>query len=115
VRVICNKCKDVYRPTEEALMEINLRPEDVEGKSFYYGKRCDHCNRTGYRGRNAVFEIMKIDTKMRELIMNSKSTEVIRNEAQASGMRTLREAGVLKVFDGITTIEEVVRETLAFE
>ncbi len=115
VRVICSKCKDVYRPTEEALMEINLRPEDVEGKSFFYGKRCDHCNRTGYRGRNAVFEIMKIDTKMRELIMNSKSTEVIRNEAQASGMRTLREAGVLKVFDGITTIEEVVRETLAFE
>ena len=115
VRCICTKCKDTYRPTEESLMEINMRPEDVEDKHFYYGRRCDHCNKTGYRGRNAVFEIMKIDTKMRELIMNSKSTEVLRNEAQAAGMRTLREAGILKVFDGITTIEEVVRETLAFE
>lgn len=115
VRCICTKCKEEYRPSEEALMEINLRPEDVEDKTFYYGRRCDHCNKTGYRGRNAVFEIMKIDGKLRELIMNSKSTEVLRNEAQAAGMRTLREAGILKVFDGITTIEEVVRETLAFE
>ena len=115
VRCICTKCKDTYRPTEEALMEINMRPEDVEDKHFYYGRRCDHCNKTGYRGRNAVFEIMRIDSKMRELIMNSKSTEVLRNEAQAAGMRTLREAGILKIFDGITTIEEVVRETLSFE
>src|SRR3979490_1652074 len=53
VRVICSKCKDTYRPTEEALMEINMRPEDVEDKHFYYGRRCDHCNKTGYRGRNA--------------------------------------------------------------
>ena len=71
--------------------------------------------KTGYRGRNAIYEIMKVNTKMRELIMQSKSTEVLRNEAQASGMRTLREAGILKIFDGLTTIEEVVRETLAFE
>ena len=115
VRCICPKCKDTYEPTEEALMEINMRPEDVADKNFYYGRRCDHCNKTGYRGRNAVFEIMKVDSKMRELIMNSKSTEVLRAEAQAAGMRTLREAGILKIFDGITTIEEVVRETLAFE
>jgi len=114
VRTICTKCKDVYRPTEDALMEINLRPEDVEDKRFYYGKRCDHCNKT-YRGRNALYEIMRVDTKMRELIMQSKSTEVLRNEAQASGMRTLRESGILKIFDGLTTIEEVVRETLAFD
>jgi type IV pilus assembly protein PilB len=115
VRVVCVKCKDIYVPSEEALMEINLRPEDVEGKQFFFGRRCDHCNKTGYRGRNALYEIMKVDTKMRDLIMQAKSTEVIRAEAQASGMRTLRESGVLKIFDGITTIEEVVRETLAFE
>jgi type IV pilus assembly protein PilB len=115
VRCICTKCKDEYRPTEDALMEIGLRPDDVAGKRFYYGKRCDHCNRTGYRGRNAVFEIMKVDQKMREMIILSKSTEVLRNEACAAGMRTLREAGVLKIFDGITSIEEVVRETLAFD
>ena len=115
VRTICVKCKEAYVPSEEALMEINLRPEDVEGKEFYFGRRCEHCNKTGYRGRNAIYEIMKIDSKMRELIMGEKSTEVLRAEAQASGMRTLREAGILKIFDGVTSIEEVVRETLAFE
>jgi len=115
VRTVCVKCKDVYVPTEEALMEINLRPEDVEGKQFFYGRRCDNCNKTGYRGRNALYEIMKVDTKMREMIMGSKSTEVLRAEAQATGMRTLRESGILKIFDGLTTIEEVVRETLSFD
>ena len=115
IRVICLKCKDTYVPAEEALMEINLTPADVEGKQFFFGHRCDHCNKTGYRGRNAIFEIMKVDTKMRELILGKKSTEAVRGEAQASGMRTLRESGILKIFDGITTIEEVVRETLSFE
>ncbi|MCW8132621.1 MAG: Flp pilus assembly complex ATPase component TadA [Planctomycetota bacterium] len=115
VRMICKKCKTEYTPNEEQLMEINMRPEDVEGRPFYYGGKCEHCNKTGFRGRNAIFEIMKVDAKMRELIMGRKSTEVLRAEAQASGMRTLRESGVLKVLDGLTTIEEVVRETLAFD
>jgi type IV pilus assembly protein PilB len=96
-------------------MEIGLRPEDIEGRQLYYGHRCEACNNTGYRGRCAIFEIMKIDARMRELIMGRRSTEVIRTEAQASGMRTLREAGILKIFDGLTTIEEIVRETLAFD
>jgi len=115
VRVICKKCKEAYTPTEEQLMEVNLRPEDVEGRVLYYGRKCEACNRTGYRGRCAIFEIMKIDAKMRELIMGRKSTEVVRTEAQASGMRLLREAGILKVFDGLTTIDEIVAQTLAFE
>lgn len=96
-------------------MEIGLAPADVEGKQFFFGRRCDHCNKTGYRGRNAIYEIMKVDSKMREMIIGQKSTEVLRAEAQASGMRTLRESGILKVFDGLTTIDEIVRETLAFD
>ncbi len=115
VRVICTRCKHPYQPAEEHLMELGLLPEDVEGKTFYYGKRCDHCNSTGYRGRTAIFEIMKIASKMRDLIIQLRSTDVIRAEAVAGGMRTLRDSGVLKIFDGLTTIEEVVRETLAFE
>jgi type IV pilus assembly protein PilB len=115
VRLICPKCKATYEPTEEQFMELGLRADDVEGRQFYYGAKCEHCNGTGYKGRNAIYEIMRIDAKMRELIIAKKSTEVIRNEAIASGMRTLREAGILKVFDGLTTVEEVVRETLAFE
>jgi type IV pilus assembly protein PilB len=115
VRVICKKCKEAYTPSEEQLLEVNLRPEDIEGRQLYYGTKCDSCNKTGYRGRCAIFEIMKIDAKMREMIMGRRSTEVVRTEAQASGMRTLRESGILKIFDGITTIDEVVRETLSFD
>ncbi|MHC4252714.1 MAG: GspE/PulE family protein [Planctomycetota bacterium] len=115
VRVICAKCKSPYAPAEEHLMELGLLPQDVEGKNFYYGKRCEHCNRTGYRGRSAIFEIMKADSKLRDLIIQQRSTDVVRAEAVAAGMRTLRDSGILKIFDGITTIEEVVRETLAFE
>jgi type IV pilus assembly protein PilB len=115
VRVICRKCKEAYSPSEDQLMEVNLRPEDIEGRQLFYGRKCESCNRTGYRGRCALFEIMRIDAKMRELVMSRRSTDVVRTEAQTSGMRTLREAGILKVFDGLTTIEEVVRETLAFE
>jgi len=115
VRTICAKCKAPYVPAEEHLMELGLLPQDVEGKSFYYGKRCEHCNRTGYRGRSAIFEIMKADSKLRDMIIQQRSTDVVRAEAVAAGMRTLRDSGILKIFDGITTIEEVVRETLAFE
>jgi len=115
VRTICPKCKHPYAPAEEHLMELGLLPQDVEGRNFYYGKRCDHCNRTGYRGRTAIFEIMRIDSKMRQLIIEQRSTDVIRAEAVAAGMRTLRDSGILKIFDGLTTIEEVVKETLAFE
>jgi len=115
VRVICMKCKSPYDPAEERLMELGLLPQDVQGKTFYFGKRCDHCNRTGYRGRSAIFEIMKIDSKLRDMIIQQRSTDVVRAEAVAAGMRTLRDSGILKIFDGMSTIEEVVRETLAFE
>ena len=115
VRVICTKCKKEYQPEESSLMELGLMPEDVEGKAFFYGEGCDNCNTTGFRGRNALYEILKPNQRMRELIVKQASTEVMRAEAMASGMRTLRDAGILKVFDGLTTIEEVVKATLAFE
>ena len=115
VRVICKDCKAKYEPDERALMELGLRPEDVEGRSFYYGKGCDRCNKTGYKGRNAIYEIMILNSELRSMIVEEKSTEVLRAQAIAEGMRSLREAGILKIFDGLTTIEEVVRETLALE
>ena len=96
-------------------MELGLLPQDVEGKVFYFGKGCDNCNKTGFRGRIAVFEIMNIEGHIRDLMVQKKSTEMVRAEAMAAGMRTLRDSGILKIFDGITTIEEVVKETLAFE
>jgi type IV pilus assembly protein PilB len=112
VRKICLNCKTEYTPTLEQLMELELRPEDVEGKIFYYGKGCENCNNTGYRGRMGIYEIMQLDDEMRDMIVKHASTQVLRAEAKKRGMRTLRMGGLVAIYDGITTIEEVVRETI---
>jgi len=115
VRCICMRCKEAYAPTDEELYEIGLAPDAVHGRNFYYGRGCDHCKKTGYKGRNAIYEIMRLDATLRENIIAKKSTEVIRASARERGMHSLRDAGLLKVYDGITTIEEVVKETMALE
>jgi len=115
VRRICVKCKEEYAPSEEQLMELSLRPADVQGRTFFRGRGCDGCNRTGYRGRLAIFEIMRFDDPIRELVMQQASTAVLRVESRRRGMRTLRESGLLSIFEGQTTIDEVVRETIAEE
>jgi type IV pilus assembly protein PilB len=112
VRRICLKCKEEFEPPEEMLMEVGLKAEDVKGKKFWYGKGCAHCNNTGYKGRMAIFEIMLATTRIKELIVKSSSTEAIREVAVEQGMRGLRQSGMLAIFDGATTIEEVVRETM---
>jgi type IV pilus assembly protein PilB len=113
VRTICPKCKEEYEPREEELMELSLRPEDVRGKRFFRGRGCDNCNKSGYRGRMALFEIMAMDDDLRELVMKESSTNVIRDMAKNKGMRLLRETGLLAIYEGQTTIDEVVRETIA--
>ncbi|MCP4591145.1 MAG: Flp pilus assembly complex ATPase component [bacterium] len=115
VRRICLNCKTEYKPTEEVLMELELTPEDVGGKTLYYGKGCDYCNNTGYRGRLGIYEIMVSSDRLCELIMRHASTTLLRNEAVKSGMRPLRDTGLMAIFDGITTIEEVVKETIIDE
>ena len=113
VRKICVKCKEAYVPAEEQLMELNLRPDDVAGRTFYYGKGCDACNNTGYRGRQGLYEFMVLDDEMRDMIVQHASTQQLRAESKKRGMRTLRQAGLLSIFDGVTSIEEVVKETLS--
>ena len=112
VRRICTYCKAEFTPTEELLMEMELTPEDVAGRTLYFGKGCDYCNHTGYRGRLAIFETMVVDDDLGELIMRHASSNLIRQQATKQGMRTLRESGLLAIFDGDTTIEEVVKETI---
>jgi type IV pilus assembly protein PilB len=112
VRRICLKCKEEIQPTEEMLMELGLLPTDVKNKKFCWGRGCPACNGTGYRGRQAIFEIMLMNERVKQLVMGHASTEQIRHVAREQGMRTLRESGLLAIFDGHTTIEEVVRETL---
>jgi len=115
VRRICVHCKTEYVPTEQQLMELALRPEEVGGHRFCYGKGCDYCNNTGYRGRLGIYEIMVLDDTIREMIMDREATTLLRREAIKRGMRTLRESGLLAIYDGITTLDEVVRETIIEE
>ena len=113
VRTICHHCKEEFTPTEEMLLELNLTREQVTGRVLYHGKGCDFCRGTGYSGRVGLYEIMTFDDELREMIMQHKSTNVLREAARKRGMRTLRESGLLAIFDGQTTIEEVVAQTLA--
>jgi len=112
-RRICTNCKEEFMPSEEQLMELSLRPQDVGGRTFFRGRGCERCNKSGYKGRLAIFEIMAMNDDMREIIMSQGSTAVLRHAARKYGMRTLRECGLLSIYDGQTTIDEVVRETLS--
>ncbi len=115
VRTICPRCKEEFTPAEELLMELGLTSEQCEGRTFYRGGGCDNCRNTGYTGRTAIFEIMLLDDTIRDLILARRSTNVLREAARKRGMRTLRQSGMLAIFDGLTTIEEVVGETIADE
>ena len=113
VRRICPNCREEYDPTPEAIISIGLRPEDVEGKKFYRGRGCDRCNNIGYYGRLGIFEILVINRELREMMLHDASTQEIRTASRKFGCRSLREAGLLSIYDGLTTIEEVSRATLA--
>ena len=112
VRRICVNCKTEYQPTEEQLAKMGLRPEDAGDRIFYYGKGCDYCNQTGYRGRLGLFETMVLDDALRELIMRRASSSVLRREAIKRKMRTLREVGLLAIYDGVTSLDEVGAATV---
>jgi len=115
LRKICENCKTEFEPSEAQLMELQLTPEDIKDKRFYYGRGCSKCNGTGYRGRTGAFEIMVFNDEIRDLIMNSASTSVLRAAGQKNGMKLLRDNGLTAMFNGITTIDEVVKETIMEE
>ena len=113
IRKICEHCKTPYDPTEVQLIELSLTPEDIKDKKLYYGRGCNRCNKTGYRGRTAIFEIMLFNDQIRDLMMNNASTNILRKAAQKSGMRLLRDSGLAALYDGITTIDEIIKETIS--
>jgi type IV pilus assembly protein PilB len=113
VRRICLNCKSEYEPTEDILMEVGLSLSDVAGKKFYYGRGCDRCNNTGYKGRIGIYEIMTLNDELRDLIINHASTNILRDAAIKNGMTILRESGLELVYNGVTTVEEVARETIS--
>ena len=115
VRTLDPKTKEAYVPSDEELMELQLRREDLKGREFYRpGPKASGVG-GGYKGRMALFEIMKMDDQMRELVMREASTAVLREHARTRGMRSLRESGLLALFEGQTSVDEVMRETLGEE
>lgn len=111
VRTVCKKCRTPFEPTESQLSMLNLSPHDVGDKVFYYGRGCANCNDTGYRGRRGIFELLVVSEAIRALINERAPTVVVRQKAVELGMTTLREDGLRGIFDGDTTIEEVVKYT----
>ena len=112
VRRVCLECREWYEPSIDILRELELTPEQVAGKKFAYGKGCPACNGTGYRGRVGLFEIMMVSDAVRELIMDKAPTSKLRTVARQEGMRTMREAGLIVMYEGVTTVEEILRETM---
>jgi type IV pilus assembly protein PilB len=115
VRKICEDCRTEFEPSAEMLMELGLQPEDVKGKKFYYGRGCDRCNNTGHRGRTGIYELIIINDDIRDMISNGSSTDELRAACIRHGMTGLRESGLRAIYNGVTTIEEVVRETVLDE
>ena len=112
VRRICSNCKEQYNPSKEVLQDLELSNEDLKGKRFFRGSGCENCNNTGYKGRVGLFELMIMNNELREMIMKNVSTDVLRDAARKAGMVTLRDAGMKACFEGTTTPEEVIRETI---
>ena len=111
VRTVCKKCRTPFEPTESQLSLLNLSPHDMGDKVFYYGRGCAVCNDTGYKGRKGIFELMQVSEALRLLINERAPTVVLRQKAVELGMVTLREDGLRSIFDGDTTIEEIVKYT----
>jgi type IV pilus assembly protein PilB len=112
VRKICVECRTQFEPSDELLMELQLPLEQARKYKFYYGRGCQRCNNTGYKGRTGIYELMEINDDVRDLISADASVDDIRNLARSQGMTSLRESGLKLIFDGISTIDEVVRETV---
>jgi type IV pilus assembly protein PilB len=111
VRTVCKNCRTPFEPTEAQLAMLNLSPHDLGDKVFYYGRGCSSCNDTGYKGRKGIFELLTINDTIRTLINERAPTVVVRQKAVELGMVSLREDGLRSIFEGDTTIEEVVKYT----
>ena len=112
VRKICTTCKEEIIPTADLLADLEMTSDQLAGRKLFRGKGCDKCNRTGYKGRLGIYELMLMNDEMRDMIIRNCSTEELRNTARKFGMVTLRDAGMESVFAGLTTAEEVIRETI---
>ncbi|MEI6505148.1 MAG: ATPase, T2SS/T4P/T4SS family [Planctomycetota bacterium] len=112
VRRICTGCREEIVPGADVLADLEMTTDQAVGKKFFRGKGCDKCNRTGYKGRLGIYELLIMNDEMRDMIMRNASTEELREAARRNGMVTLRDSGMEGIFTGQTTADEVIRETI---
>src|SRR5438552_1530229 len=113
VRRICKDCKQEHKYSDEELKALGIPVAEAAKLTFYKGAGCDNCGGTGYKGRQGLYEVMALSSALRRMVLKGGSTEELREEAVKEGMLTLRSDGMVKVKRGITTLEEVVKETAA--
>jgi type IV pilus assembly protein PilB len=111
LRRVCKTCRTAYEPDKDVVNMLDVDALEIANKQFYYGKGCADCNRSGYKGRQGLFELMTINDQLRSLITQKAPTLVLKQKAIESGMRPLREDGLRCIFDGHTSIEEVLKYT----
>jgi type IV pilus assembly protein PilB len=111
VRRICKDCRTAYEPPATLLQQLGIDPVDIGNREFFYGKGCPTCNNSGYKGRLGIYEWLRMSESIRDLVVQRAPTLVIKQKALEQGMRTLRDDGLRAIFDGITSIEEVVKYT----
>jgi len=111
LRSICPQCRTTYQPNEMLLAQLGLSRRDIGDRKFFYGKGCDACNQTGYKGRKGIYELLKITDPLREMINERAPTVTLKEKAIELGMVTLRQDGLRSIFAGDTTIEEVLKYT----
>ena len=107
IKLTCPHCKEKYKPDERLLDKFKIYIDKLNIKKFFRGKGCKHCNFTGYFGRTAIFEILKVNEKIKSLIARGAAEDVIFKEAKKNGLKPLAESGIEKVSEGITTLEEI--------
>jgi len=111
VRRICPTCRTAYEPDQDLINMLDVDPIEIADKQFFYGKGCSECSGSGYRGRQGLFELLMVNDALRQLITNRAPTLVLKQKAIELGMRTLRDDGLRAIFDGATTVEEVIKYT----
>jgi type IV pilus assembly protein PilB len=111
VRRICKNCRTPYEPPAALLQQLGIDPVDIGNRDFYYGRGCEVCSNSGYKGRMGVYEWLRMSEGVRDLVVQRASTLVIKQKALEQGMRTLRDDGLRAIFDGATSIEEIIKYT----
>ena len=115
VRKICSNCKVEYTPSRDQFIELNVKPEEWSDKKFYYGEGCGRCNNLGFKGRTGIYELIEMTEELRDMVAKGASTDQMRSHTRKKGVKGLREAGLIALERGLTTIDEIVRETVVDE